>query len=250
MIRAVLCCDRSWNQFGLDINETLLEAQFRVLADRSRLVNGWPTSLLDLGYANAAIDDGWQLCNSGPGGVGFHNASGWPNVNTSRFPSMRAMTAKARSLGLKPGWYENNCHCADHKYGTYEGLVQATLDFVRHRIAALRECWPFVIREWCVVCGMQGFQGIKMDRAGLMNDAQKLSAMFNATGVRVLQENNDAKAHRDQAGNVICPMHFFRTGLDIRPTHGSVLKGIESVLGYNEKELTGPGCWYAVLRSQ
>jgi hypothetical protein len=46
---------------------------------------------------------------------------------------------------------------------------------------------------------VQGFLGIKMDRAGLMKDAAKLSSMFNATGVRVLQENNDAKAHRDEA---------------------------------------------------
>ena len=38
-------------------------------------------------------------------------------------------------------------------------------------------------------------------------------------------------------------MHFFRTGLDIRPTHGSVLKGMQSVRRYNEQGLTGPGCW-------
>merc|ERR1711953_195339 len=38
-------------------------------------------------------------------------------------------------------------------------------------------------------------------------------------------------------------MHFFRTGLDIRPTHGSMLKGMESVRKYNENDLTGPGCW-------
>ena len=101
---------RSWNQFGLFINQSLLEAQFEALADRSRLVDGRPTSLLELGYEHAAIDDGWQECNSGPGGVGFHNASGFPNVNTTSFPSMAAMTAKARSLGLKAGWYENNCH--------------------------------------------------------------------------------------------------------------------------------------------
>ena len=97
---------RSWNQFGLFINQSLLEQQFEALADRSRLVDGRPTSLLELGYRRAAIDDGWQECNSGPGGVGFHNASGFPNVNTSRFPSMAAMTAKARSLGLEAGWCE------------------------------------------------------------------------------------------------------------------------------------------------
>ena len=93
--------------------------------------------------------------------------------------------------------YENNCHCADHKFGTYDGIVQATTDF--------------------------GFEGIKMDRSGLMKNALKLSSMFNATGTRILQENNDAKAFRDESGAVVCPMHFFRTGVDIRPTHGSVV---------------------------
>merc|ERR1719454_1886076 len=106
---------RSWNQFGLNINQSAIEGIYEAIADRSRTVDGKPTSLLDLGYVHAAIDDGWQLCNSGPNGHGFHNASGFPNVNLTRFPDMAAMTAKARSLGLKAGWYENNCHCADHK---------------------------------------------------------------------------------------------------------------------------------------
>lgn len=207
---------RSWNQFGLRINQSLIEAQYDALADRSRAVDGQPTSLRDLGYQHAAIDDGWQLCNSGPGGKGFHNASGYPIVNTSRFPSMAAMTSKARSLGLQPGWYGNNAHCADHK-GTYAGLVQSTLDF--------------------------GFQGIKVDRAGRTTNASEVAAVFNASGVHVLQENNDAKAHRSTGGAVVCPMHFFRTGLDIRPTHGSVVKGMQSVRQYNEGGLTGPGCW-------
>jgi hypothetical protein len=87
---------------------------------RERSVDGVPTSLLDLGYRGLGIDDGWQLCGSGPAdgpppgkpvpiwaAKGFHNSSGYPNVNTTRFPSMRAMTAKARRLGLRPGW------CAD-----------------------------------------------------------------------------------------------------------------------------------------
>ena len=208
---------RSWNQFGLFINQSLMEQQYEALADRSRMVDGLPTSLLDLGYQHAAIDDGWQLCDSGPGGTGFHNATGYPNVNSTRFPSMAAMTAKARSLGLRAGWYENNAHCADHEYGSYNGLVRSTLEF--------------------------GFEGIKMDRAGRMTNASEVAALFNASGARILQENNDAKAHRGVGGGVVCPMHFFRTGLDIRPTHGSVVKGMQSVRQYNEGGLTGPGCW-------
>lgn len=59
-------------------------------------------------YTHAGIDDGWQLCNSGPDGKGFHNASGFPLVDTTRFPDVKGMTALASSLGLVPGWYSNN----------------------------------------------------------------------------------------------------------------------------------------------
>lgn len=207
---------RSWNQFGLDITQEIVEAQYAVLAAK-REYGGKTTSLAEVGYKHAAIDDGWQNCSSGPGGKGFHNASGFPNVNLTRFPDMAGMCAKAKSLGIAPGWYENNCHCSDHKYGTYQGLVDAVATF--------------------------GFQGLKMDRAGLMMNATLLSSMLNASGLRVLQENNDAKAHRDAAGNLVCPMHFFRTGADIRPTYGSLINGMYSARKYNEGNLTGPGCW-------
>ena len=95
---------RSWNEFGDDINQATFEAQAEALASRNRTVNGVATSLADLGFVGIGVDDGWQMCNSGPGGTGFHNASGYPIVNTSRFPDIRSMTAKAKMLGLRPGW--------------------------------------------------------------------------------------------------------------------------------------------------
>jgi len=70
---------RSWNQFGLEINQTMVVQQYRAMVNRSR----GNTSLLDLGFVHAGIDDGWQACNSGPGGKGFHNASGYPNVRAA-----------------------------------------------------------------------------------------------------------------------------------------------------------------------
>ena len=45
---------------------------------------------------------------------------------------MRAMTDKAKALGLRPGWYGNNCHCHDRTccdLKCFEGDVQATLDY-------------------------------------------------------------------------------------------------------------------------
>jgi hypothetical protein len=128
----------SWNNFGTDIHQDLIEAQYAALVNRSRHVDGVPTSLLDLGYASAGIDDGWQKCNSGPGGVGFHDQKGYPIVDESKFPDMKAMTAKARSLGLTPGWYGNNCDCKEERPACdmvngsdlcFVGDVAATLEY-------------------------------------------------------------------------------------------------------------------------
>ena len=60
------------------------------------------------------------------------NAATAHQVDTDRFPDMKAMTAKAKSLGIKPGWYGNNCHCADRtccEEKCFKGDVQATIDY-------------------------------------------------------------------------------------------------------------------------
>ena len=77
------------------------------MVSRERTVDGKPMSLLDLGYHSVGIDDCWEECNSGPGDNGFHDASGFPNVNKTRFPDMKKLTSRARKLGLIPGWYGN-----------------------------------------------------------------------------------------------------------------------------------------------
>ena len=126
---------RTWNQFGLNVSQDLMMSIYASMIDRSRLVDGQPTSLLDVGYQHASIDDGWQACNSGPSGRGFHNASGYPTIDTEKFPNVRAMTAQARKMGITPGFYANNCHCADHSKtctgsdACYEGDVASTIDW-------------------------------------------------------------------------------------------------------------------------
>lgn len=91
----------------------------------------------------------------------FHTASGYPLVNASRFPSLKAMTDHAHALGLKAGWYGNNCGCEEHQrvpsWGApastaagetdesltdgiehYRGDVQAIVDFGFDGIVRLR----------------------------------------------------------------------------------------------------------------
>jgi alpha-galactosidase len=220
---------RSWNNFGTGINQELIEAQYAALANRSRTVDGVPTSLLDLGYSSAGIDDGWQKCNSGPGGVGFHDAKGYPIVDTSKFPSMKAMTAKATSLGITPGWYANNCDCKETRpacaftNGTatcFAGDVAATLAF--------------------------GFRSLKIDSCGNQRNMSHYAQLFNRSGTAVMLENchNGDPYHpiRVAGDRVDCPMNFFRSSGDIRPQFGSILDNLMTTSEFNAG-LTGPGCW-------
>ncbi len=221
---------RSWNQFGTNINQDLVEDQYAAMVHRGRQVDGVPTSLLDLGYRTAGIDDGWQKCHSGPGGVGFHNASGYPIVDTAKFENMKAMTTKAKSLGLMPGWYGNNCACNEQrpecafKNGTdicFAGDVAATIDF--------------------------GFESIKLDGCGIQNNMTHYAYLYNRSGEAILLENCHNRYPNypeldPRTGKIDCPMNLFRSSQDIRPQFGSVLSNLMSTTMYNSG-LSGPGCW-------
>lgn len=219
---------RSWNQFGTGISQPLIESQYQALVSRKRDVDGVATSLLDLGYASAGIDDGWQKCESGPGGVGFHDADGNPIVDTSKFPNLKAMTAKARSLGIVPGWYGNNCDCKETRPACayndsdlcFEGDVRATLEY--------------------------GFGSVKLDSCGIQRNMTHYAELFNRSGKVVMLENchngNPIVPIREGGDRIDCPMNFFRTSGDIRPQWGSVLSNLMTTPDFNGG-LTGPGCW-------
>lgn len=103
------------------------------MTSRHNAVDGVPTSLLELGYSTVGLDDAWQQCGSyGPEGYTYHDAQGIPVVDLTRFPSLSNMTAYARSLGLKAGWYANNCICKETKCSDekcYAGDVNALLAY-------------------------------------------------------------------------------------------------------------------------
>ena len=69
-----------------------------------------PTSLLDLGYSDVGLDDNWQSCGDYDGYT-YHDETGAPVVNTTRFPDMKEMTDRAHSLGLTAGWYGPQLRC-------------------------------------------------------------------------------------------------------------------------------------------
>ena len=68
---------RSWNFFACEISQSLFERQIDALADRSRKVDGTPTSLADLGFNSVGIDDCWQDCLAPESINGsYHNEKG------------------------------------------------------------------------------------------------------------------------------------------------------------------------------
>lgn len=142
---------RNWNFYQGEITQEIMEANMHAMVDKSRtpLGHSEPASLLELGYTHAGLvsesaaqrvslcrharvprcaaphdiagwltvngtsqDDNWQACGAGVGGS-FHAADGTPLINTSRFPSMKSMVATGHRLGLKVGWYDNNCICGE-----------------------------------------------------------------------------------------------------------------------------------------
>ncbi len=48
---------RSWNLYGANVNQALMTSIMAGMVDKSRTVDGKPTSLLDLGYSNVGLDD-------------------------------------------------------------------------------------------------------------------------------------------------------------------------------------------------
>ena len=136
---------RSWNCFHANVDQAKMEGIMDAMVDRSRLVDGKPTSLLDLGYDNCGLDDNWQACGAGAL-KGFHDTEGNPIVNTKLFPNMSAMTEYGHKLGLRVGWYMNNCICGEHQY----------TDTSTPSIAQIMEKSAAAVANY-------GFDGVKLD---------------------------------------------------------------------------------------
>lgn len=212
---------RSWNAFGISVNQSLMETTMDAMADRSRQLHprdlgvytaatgptttttpsdlsiddpatDEPTtaarrrhdtttssnrSLLDLGFANCGLDDGWQRCGAGAFGS-FHDAHGNPVVDLARFPDLHAMTDHAHALGLRAGWYANNCECKELscKYQPPPCWAGAA-NLTKHMEGTVR-----------AVVGY-GFDGVKLDGCGQFRNLTWWAELLNATGRPVLVEN-------------------------------------------------------------
>ncbi len=220
---------RSWNLYGLDVDQKLMHDAMRALATDTRpdLDTHRPTTLCDLGYCDAGLDDAWQLCGAyGPQNYTYHTTDGAPLVNTSRFPSLRAMVDHAHALNLTAGWYLNNCYCADHcGSGGYD--VETDPKCYKGDVAALAAA---------------GFDGVKLDNCGKQRDLDLWATLLRAaTGGRTVIENCHWGETTPNATH--CPYQLYRTSVDVRPTYGSVLANLATTARWARANLSRPGCW-------
>ena len=227
---------RSWNQMAGKIDQPLLEAIMDGLADSSRLVDGKPTSLLDLGYSRIGMDDGWQACGTGINGS-FHAADGTPLWNTTAFPDVKAMNDKAHKLGLKSDWYINNCICTEK---LSPGFAQAGN---AKALAAL------------------GFDGVKIDGCGVDHNVTDFvvaaeAALAGARPLTVEDCNDDPAWDRGSVdttafystGCAASGGGFYRIGGDIFGNWEAILARVQQMWQHVQptpwhEPIARPGCW-------
>jgi alpha-galactosidase len=216
---------RSWNQFQSTATQATMMSAFAALGDRSRLVNGAPTSLAELGYSDAGIDDYWQLCGSyGPSNYTYHTATGEPVVDLAKFPNMTAMCDAAHALNLTCGWYGNNCGCHDHctDVACFAGDINAAIAF--------------------------GFDSWKLDGCGAEENVELFYtastwATKKAGRKPFLIENCHNGPNEPTRSPDWQPFHFYRASTDIAPTWGSILANVNEMPRLAAANLSFPGVW-------
>lgn len=216
----------SWTSAWGNPNQTFMEKSIDALVTKG----DGKISLSSLGYVHAGLDDGWQACGTGWNGS-FHDASGRPLVNRTRFPNMTAMTAYGRARGINVGWYLNNCLCAEHGW-TDPTMVTAHFEA---DVAALRS---------------YGFDGAKFDACGQFTNLTRWEELINATTHPMMIENchwgGDAPYINKSTGDLWCPYNIYRSGMDIVPNDWtSFMLNLNSMVKFlnSDPPLSRPGCW-------
>lgn len=187
------------------------------MTNKDRMVDGKPTSLVDLGYDNCGLDDAWQACGAGEKGT-FYDKTGKPIVNTSTFPSLKAMTDYGHSKGLHVGWYLNNCICGCGP-GTFDAHSTPT------RTQIYQGCVDSVVEY--------GFDGVKFDSCSPFHNMTMWSSMLEAKGHPTLNENCHNSDFQDPCQQAKacptsgkCPYSFWRVSGDIGNSFGSMYNNL------------------------
>lgn len=242
---------RSWNLFAQRNDDSTMREMMHAFVDKSRLVDGKPTSLLDIGYLSVGMDDGFQRCNcsspQGPyphsltnvscsvndcraGRCTWHNQSdGTPMIDTVRFPDLKGLVAYGHSLGLAMGFYLNTCICMEKGRTYFEQDVAFLVEME--------------------------FDAVKIDQCGSAMNMSLWTALINATGRPMMSENCHNSPSWWSPGPTsaeICDSNMWRSGGDIGNGFGGALSEIhqgerfEKINASNPwgaKPLSRRGCW-------
>jgi len=222
---------RSWNLYGNNVDQGLITSIMDGMVKRTRLVDGKPTSLCDLGYCDVGLDDNWQSCGDkrAAPGMNYHDVQGNPIVNLAVFPSFKNMTNHAHKLGLTAGWYGNNCDCSDHCRNATECDMQ-----IKQDVAAFIE---------------YGFDSWKLDGCGGETDLVTFNKYALEAGKKILLENchwgsqPPFKPDPTLPPAEGCPWNFYRSSGDVRASFASILSNLATVAPLHTANLSYPGCW-------
>eukprot|EP01043_Picozoa_sp_COSAG02_P004413 COSAG02_NODE_114_length_35585_cov_149.458293_14_plen_224_part_00 len=159
---------RPWNCFRNHFTQQTARMAIDALAVRNRTVKGEPglVSLCDLGYCRMGIDEGYEKMY--PNNHSFHDwFSGLPLVDKTTFHDMQGLVAHAHAQpNMKIEWYLNSCWMGGPQFNTtfnYEGDVRALQNY--------------------------GFDGVKIDGCGKMNNMTKYAEIMMDHGLNITIEN-------------------------------------------------------------
>jgi len=224
---------RSWNFFGFGFTQQDMMKQAAAMTER----RGGRPSLQDVGYGRLGVDMGWEGCGKGLN-QSFHNASGWPIVNTGKFPNLVEMNAALHQMDLKTGFYFNPCWCS-----------------VEWKV------WPHGNAPQDVATVLElGFDGIKIDGCGPANNMTEWGELLNASSRPLLIEDCLDKHFWGHVppeepptptADLLkeCPGNFYRTTTDIIAHFYSIMGNLitsDTFVKQHEKDygpVSRPGCW-------
>eukprot|EP00636_Phaeomonas_parva_P011536 CAMPEP_0118888496 /NCGR_PEP_ID=MMETSP1163-20130328/25747_1 /TAXON_ID=124430 /ORGANISM="Phaeomonas parva, Strain CCMP2877" /LENGTH=401 /DNA_ID=CAMNT_0006827063 /DNA_START=588 /DNA_END=1793 /DNA_ORIENTATION=- len=191
---------------------------------------GGGKTLKDLGYIDVGLDDAYQVCGAGVNGS-FHAWQGRDLVaviNGTKFPDLKAMTARAHALGLRAGFYQNNCICRESNPA---GVYYSDAEVAAHYHGDVQDLMTF------------GFDSVKIDNCGMFKDLERYQRVMNATGRYFNIENchwGETVPTHDW-----CPFSFYRTSGDINNQWDRMFANLQTLYKFTtgQDPLSRPGCW-------
>jgi alpha-galactosidase len=149
-------------------------------------------------------------------------------VNTSRFPSLKAMAAKATVLGLSSGFYGNNCRC-------HQGEAEVNVTHYPQDAALTLE---------------SGFAGTKIDSCGNQRDMSAYASLLVESCGNGPAGTNPKKDLPPLPSYTAllhgsCPWSFYRVSVDLGPQFYSTVYNVNRALPFlnSAAPLSRPGCW-------